>query len=84
MYERKKPFANLLCWSYLITERDSLVFIVTLAKRKGFWEHIQECATLIAAMKGAIQESTSSKKEQIRIIVKALLTQFISIPVSVK
>lgn len=81
MYERKKPFANLLIWAYLIAERDSLVSVATLAKRRVFWEHIQECATLITATRDAIQES--SKKEQIRVIVKALLTQFISIPVSV-
>ena len=81
MYERKKPFANLLCWAHLITERDSLVSVATLAKSKAFWEHIQECATLIAAIKETIQED--ALRIPVGHIVQVLLTQFISIPVSV-
>ena len=79
-YERKKPFANLLNEAYLCTERDSLISVTALVNDEAFWNHVKECGTLINAMKEIIQESPD--KEKIRVKVKALLTQFISIPVS--
>ena len=80
LYERKKPFASLLCRAYLFTERDSLVSIEKLVRSQPFWDHVKECGTLINAMNETIERSN---KEQIRIKVKLLLTQFISIPVSI-
>ena len=65
---------------YLFTERDSLVSIATLVKSKAFWKHVESCGVLITAIKDALQEN--GNKERIRTQVKALITQFISIPVS--
>ena len=79
-YETKKPFASLLNELYLFTERDSLVSVSTLANDEKFWTHVKQCGILINAMNDVIQES--SNKEIIRIRVKALVTQFISLSVS--
>lgn len=80
-YERKMPFASLLCWVYLSTERDSLVSVGKLIDSQSFWGHIEECGLMINAMNQAIQKCD---KDQIRTHVKLLLTQFTSIPVSMQ
>ena len=77
--ERKKPFASLLCSAYLLTEKNLLVSLEKLMRSQPFWDHVKECGTLINAMNETIEESD---KEQLRIKVKLLLNQFISIPVS--
>ena len=79
-YERRKPFANLLGYVYLLTERNSLVAIATLVEKVAFWKHVESCSVLMTAIKDTLHES--DKKEQIRIQVKALMTQFISVLVS--
>ena len=79
LYERKKPFASLLYSVYLFTERNLLVSLETLMRSQPFWDHVKECGMLINAINETIEESD---KKQLRIKVKLLLTQFISIPVS--
>ena len=79
-YERKKPFANLLIELYLFTEKDSLVSVTVVANSKIFWSHVRKCGILINAIKDKIQESPN--KDKIRIKFKALVAQFMSVPVS--
>ena len=64
----------------MFTERDSLVSVIELANDEKFWTHIKQCGILINTMKDVIEESPN--REKIRIKVKVLLTQFISISVS--
>ena len=80
LYERKKPFANLLNELYLFTEKDSLVSVKVIVNSEIFWSHVRKCGILINAIKDNIH--ASPHKDNIRIKVKALLTQFMSVPVS--
>lgn len=81
-YERKKPFATLLSYAYVFTERDSLVSIATLVNDKPFWQHVEQCGVVLCAIQESIQQS--GRKEQVRIKVRALMTEFISIPVCLR
>ena len=54
--------------------------VATLVKSELFWGHVELCGVLLSAMKDTIKRS--DKKEQMRVKVKVLMTEFISIPVS--
>ena len=81
--DRKKPFASLLCSAYLVSERDSQVSLKELSSSQSFWDHVKECGMLIDAVNNIITEETEEFKEQIKIKLKLLQTQFFSIPVSI-
>ena len=76
---RRKPFARLLNWAYINTERDSLASVTTLSNSHLFWDHLNHCSVLIKLL---CRYLTHDNEQVVMLKVKLLFSQHISFTVS--
>lgn len=78
--DRKKPFARLINWAYLQTERDSINSLTTLLQNKSFWKHLENCSTLMTSLHEKLLHKAIDG-EQVRLKIRLLFAQHMSFTV---